>query len=166
MARPRKSTASLQGAYTEDAMKERLELENRLKGKTDNLNPPDFIEMDEVALAKFNQLVEELTEVDVINNVDVDLLAVYANCWSMYVNATKILAVQSLVEEQETRTGAITKVQNPYTKVQTMYSDRLVKLASLFGLSPADRSKIAHLQPSDKNEQKDPLMELLSGLKG
>ena len=165
MARPRKSTASLQGAYTEDAMQERLELENRLKGKSDNLIAPDIIQSDEVALDKFNQLVKELTEVDVIANVDVDLLAIYASSWSGYIEATKMLMMQSMVEEQENKLGAITKVQNPYIKIQQQYSDRLIKLASLFGLSPADRSKIAHLQPSDKNEKVDPLLEVLKGLK-
>lgn len=165
MARPRKSTASLQGAYTEEAMQERLELENRLKGKSDNLVAPDIVQLDEVALNKFNQLVKDLTEVDVIANVDVDLLAIYASSWSGYIKATKMLMMQSMVEEQENKLGAITKIQNPYIKIQQQYSDKLIKLASLFGLSPADRSKIAHLQPSDKNEKVDPLLELLSGLK-
>lgn len=164
MARPRKSTASLQGTLTKEQMEERVELENRLKGNADNLIPPDFIHLDEIALTKFNELVEQLTEVDVIANVDTDLLAVYADSWSKYIKATKMLAMQSMVEEQENKLGAVTKVQNPYIKIQQSYSQQLIKLASLFGLSPVDRSKIAHLNPSDKNEKEDPLMTLLSGL--
>ena len=73
--------------------------------------------------------------------------------------------MQSLVEEQENKLGAITKMQNPYIKIQQSYSDKMIKIASLFGLSPADRTRIAHLNPSDKNEKSDPLLELLSGLK-
>lgn len=165
MARPRKDVQALQGAYTKEAMKERKEQENRLKGNKDNLLPPEFLQYDEVALEKFNQLVKELSEVDVIINVDVDLLAVYSDTWSKYIKATKVLAIQSLVEEQENKSGVINKIQNPYIKVQQSYAQQLFKLASLFGLSPADRSKIAHLQPSDKNEKVDPLMELLSGLR-
>lgn len=166
LGRPRKDTTALQGAYTKEAMKERLEVENKLKGSSDNLLPPDFIQADEVALNKFNELVTNLKEVDVITNVDVDLLANYASYWSLYVKATKALIMQSLVEEQENKLGMITKVQNPYIKIQQGYGDRLVKLASLFGLSPADRTRIAHLNPSDKEEQKDPLLDLLKGLKG
>ena len=165
LARPRKDTSALQGAYTKEAMKDRLERENRLKGNKDNIMPPDFIEDDEIASRKFNQLKKELTEVDVINNVDADLLAVYSDCWSKFVKTTKILNLQDFVEEQENKSGANVKTPNPYIKIQQSYSDRLVKLSSLFGLSPADRSKIAHLQPSDKNEKKDPLLELLQGLK-
>ena len=165
MARPRKDVQALQGAYTKEAMKERKEQENRLKGNKDNLLPPEFLQYDEVALEKFNQLVKELSEVDVIINVDVDLLAVYSDTWSKYIKATKVLAIQSLVEEQENKSGIINKIQNPYIKVQQSYAQQLFKLARLFGLSLADRSKIAHLQPSDKNEKVDPLMELLSGLR-
>lgn len=165
MARPKKSTTSLQGAYTKDAMKERLENENKLKGKTDNLIAPEIVMVDEIALAKFEELVEELKEVNVIANVDVDLLGGYCTSYSGYVRATKMLMMQSLVEEQENKLGAITKMQNPYIKVQQSYLDRMIKIASLFGLSPADRTRIAHLNPSDKNDKPDPLIELLSGLR-
>lgn len=165
MARPRKDTSALQGNYTKEAMKERLENENRLKGKTDKLVAPEIVMIDEVALAKFEELVEELKEVDVIANVDIDLLGVYCTAYSGYIRATKMLLMQSMVEEQENKLGAITKMQNPYIKIQQSYSDKMIKIASLFGLSPADRTRIAHLNPSDKNDKPDPLIELLNGLR-
>ena len=166
MARPRKDVSALQGAYTKEAMQERMEHEDKLKGSKDNLSPPDFIVNDEIALQKFNQLVKELSEVDIIINVDTDLLAVYADAWSKYIRATKMLMMQDMVEEQENKSGIVTKVANPYIKIQQSYSQQLMKIANLFGLSPADRSKIAHLNPSDKEEKSDPLLDLLSGLKG
>lgn len=165
MARPRKDTSALQGSYTKEAMKERLESENKVKGKSDKLVAPDILKLDDVALEKFEELVRELKEVDIITNVDVDLLAVYALAWSRYVKATKMLMLQSMVEEQENKAGVIIKTQNPYIKIQQTSSQELIKLASLFGLSPADRTRIAHLNPSDKNEQSDPLLELLGSLK-
>ena len=82
LARPRKDTSALQGSYTKEAMKERLENENRLKGKADKIVAPEIVLMDEVALAKFETLVEELKEVDVIANVDVDLLGGYCTAYS------------------------------------------------------------------------------------
>lgn len=165
MARPRKDTSALQGAYTKDAMKQRLESENKLKGKSDNLIAPYIVTIDEVALQKFEQLVNELSEVGVLTNVDIDLLGSYCTAYSAYVRSTKMLLMQNMVEEQENKLGAITKVQNPYIKIQQSYLDKMIKIASLFGLSPADRTRIAHVNPSDKNEKSDPLIELLSGLK-
>ena len=164
MARPRKNIEALQGAYTKEAMQERLEQDKRLKGNKDKLIAPAFIENDQVALDKFNSLIRELSSCDLINNVDVDLLAVYADSWSKYMKATIMLSKQDMVEEQESKTG-ITKVQNPYIKIQQSYSQQLLKISNLFGLSPADRSKIAHLEPSSKEEKTDPLMDLLKGLK-
>lgn len=165
MVRPRKNVTALQGAYTKEDMQDRLEQESRIKGSSDNIVAPDFIQDDAVALRKFNQLVDELKASEIISNVDVDLLAVYSNAWSIYVNATKMLYIQEMVEYQENKLGALTKVTNPYVKIQNTYSDKLMKISALFGLSPADRSKIAHLNPSSKEEEVDPLMQLLSGLK-
>ena len=165
ITRPSKNSVALQGAYTKEEMEKRLERESRLKGSCDNIVAPEFIQDDEIAMYKFNQLVEELSASEIISNVDVDLLAVYSDCWSRYVNATKMLYVQEMVEYQENKLGALTKVANPYIKIQNTYSDKLMKISSLFGLSPADRSKIAHLNPSNKEEEVDPLMQLLSGLK-
>lgn len=165
MARPPKNSVALQGAYTKDEVKKRVEQEKRLKGDSDNINPPDFILDDEVALNKFYELREVLKESGVLSNVDTDLLAVYCNCWSMYVNSTKNLLVQDLVDVQENKLGMLTQVANPYIKIQNTYSDKLMKISSLFGLSPADRGKIAHLNPSDKEEESDALIELLKGMK-
>lgn len=165
MARPRKNSVALQGAYTKDQMEERLQQEKRLQGSSDRIEPPDFLLEDEVGLRKFEELVRELTASEVINNVDCDLLAVYCDSWSKYVNATKQLAIQETIEYQENKLGTMSKVINPYVKIQNTYSDKMMKISSLFGLSPADRSKIAHLDPSSKEQEVDPLTELLNGLK-
>ena len=161
IARPRKNVTALQGDYSKEDMQGRLKHEKRLKGNSDKIIAPDFITYDEVAMMMFNQLVEELKASEVISNVDVDLLAVYCDCYSKYVQATKMLHIQELVELQENKLGALTKVTNPYIKVQNTYSDKMMKISSLFGLSPADRSKIAHLDPSDKEKEDDPLTALL-----
>lgn len=165
MARPRKNTASLEGDYGKDKMKERLELEKKLKGNNDKIFPPKFILLDEVAAKKFEQLTKELIEIDLINNVDVDMLAVYCDTWSKYVRATTFLMAQPLVDEGgESKSGAIIKTANPYVKIQQSYAQQLMKISSLFGLSPADRSRIAHVS-SDKEEKEDPMVALMEKLK-
>ena len=163
--RPRKSTTALQGNVSKEEIQRRLEIEKKLTGNSDKIEAPDFIKEDELALKKFNELVEELKSVGIITNVDTDLLAVYSDCWSKYVKATIMLSMQDMVEEQENKLGAVVKVVNPYIRVQDQYSNKLLKLSSLFGLSPADRSKIAHLDPSDKEKKEDPLMGLIKTLR-
>ncbi|GAA0071674.1 hypothetical protein UT300003_31990 [Clostridium sardiniense] len=163
--RPRKSTTALQGNVSKGELKSRLEIEKKITGNSDNIVAPDFIKEDEIALGKFNELVTELTNVGIITNVDTDLLAVYSDSWAKYVRATMMLAMQDMVEEQENKLGSAVKVINPYIRVQDQYSNKLLKLSSLFGLSPADRSKIAHLDPSDKEDKPDPLLDLIKGIK-
>ena len=46
MARPRKAANALQGAYTKEAMEERVAKEKAITGDSDNIPPPKFIEND------------------------------------------------------------------------------------------------------------------------
>ena len=112
IARPRKNVTALQGDYSKEDMQGRLKHEKRLKGNSDKIIAPDFITYDEVAMMKFNQLVEELKASEVISNVDVDLLAVYCDCYSKYVQATKMLHIQELVKIKENKLSTLTKVNN------------------------------------------------------
>ena len=162
--RPRKNTEALKGAMTKEEKNSREKLEGKLQGDNDKIVAPVFLKFDEVALEKFNALVEELNKVNLINNVDVDLLAVYSDTWSKYVKSTKILMAQPLVEEEQSKNGMI-KSANPYIKIQQSYAQQLFKLASLFGLSPADRTRIGHNTVIDESDNSDPLLNLLSGLR-
>lgn len=164
MARPRKNVNALTGAYTKEDMEKRKSQEEKIKGNCDKLFPPSFIENDEIALNKFYEICEELKKADILSNVDVDLLSIYCDCYSKYIKSTIILTTQDLVELQESKLGT-SRVPNPYIKVQQSYIDRMLKISSLFGLSPSDRSKIAHLTPKDEDEKVDPLMDLLKGLR-
>ena len=163
MARPRKNVNALTGAYAKEDINKRIKQEEKIKGDCDKISPPKFIEIDEIALNKFFDICEELKKAEILSNVDVDLLSAYCDCYSKYVKTTIILASQDLVEMQESKTGE-SKVPNPYIKVQQGYMDRMLKISSLFGLSPSDRSKIAHLTPKVE-EEADPLMDLLKGLR-
>jgi len=165
MGRPVQASNTLVGKYSKKDMKQRLEAEKKIIGSKDNFEAPDFLKHDKEALSKFESLVKELTKVDLLINVDVDLLAIYAETWAKYVKCTKMLMLQDLVEEQYVKGGQIARVANPYVKIQETYVQRMMKLASLFGLSPADRIKLAHINPSDKEDKPDVLISLLSGLK-
>lgn len=163
IARPPKNLNALSAAYTKEEKDKRIAAENKLKGKNDNIRPPDFLKTDIVALNKFEELVKALEEAEILSNVDVDLLAVYCDSWSKYVKATKILSSQDMVEDQINSLNHVNKTMNPYIKVQQTYSQQLIKISSLFGLSPADRSKVSHnIEVEDKSS--DVLLELIKGL--
>lgn len=165
--RPRKTANALQGAYTKDALKERVEKEKAITGDCDNIPPPKFIENDEIALAEFYRVVEELKKVNIATNVDSVMLGVYANCYSIYYRATLEIEEQDLITEYTNKGGATNSVINPYIKIQQQYMASLMKISEKFGFDPSSRAKIAHLQPpSDKEVKKDPLMMMAEKLMG
>ena len=76
------------------------------------------------------------------------------------------MANEPLVVEYTNKGGETNSVANPYIKIQNQYMQMLMKISEKYGLDPSSRSKIAHLQPSDKEEKVDPLLDLMKKVKG
>lgn len=165
MARPRKNVTALQGNYSKEMIQERLKQEKSITGDNDNIIIPLFIKDDEIAVEEFLRIVEELRKVNLVTNVDSTMLGIYADCYSKYVESTMAMSNEPLVIDYTNKGGETNSVPNPYIKIQNQYIQMLMKISTMYGLDPSSRSKIAHLQPSDKEEKVDPLMELMKGLK-
>ena len=166
MSRPRKNVTALQGNYSKEMIQERLEQEKSITGDSDNIIIPLFIRHDDVAVEEFLRIVEELKKVNLVTNVDSTLLGIYADCYSKYVESTMAMANEPLVVEYTNKGGETNSVANPYIKIQNQYMQMLMKISEKYGLDPSSRSKIAHLQPSDKEEKTDPLLDLMRKVKG
>lgn len=166
MARPRKNVTALQGNYSKEMIQERLEQEKSITGDSDNIIIPLFIRHDDVAVEEFLRIVEELKKVNLVTNVDSTLLGIYADCYSKYVESTMAMANEPLVVEYTNKGGETNSVANPYIKIQNQYMQMLMKISEKYGLDPSSRSKIAHLQPSDKEDKTDPLLDLMRKVKG
>ncbi|GAA0093049.1 hypothetical protein UT300009_30790 [Paraclostridium bifermentans] len=165
MPRPTKNVTALQSHMSKEEVQERLEKEKAITGSSDNIYVPDFIKDDEVAVKEYLRIVAELEKVDLITNVDIGMLGIYADSYSKYVESTMCMRNQPLVIEYTNKGGETNPVANPYIKVQQQYAEKMMKLSSSFGLDPASRSKIAHLQPSNKEEEEDSLKAMLRKLK-
>ena len=166
MARPRKNVTALQGNYSKEMIQESLEQEKSITGDSDNIIIPLFIRHDDVAVEEFLRIVEELKKVNLVTNVDSTLLGIYADCYSKYVESTMAMANEPLVVEYTNKGGETNSVANPYIKIQNQYMQMLMKISEKYGLDPSSRSKIAHLQPSNKEEEVDPLLDLMKKVKG
>lgn len=166
MARPRKNVSALQGSYSKEDIQMRIEQEKSITGDNDNIVIPLFIRNDDVAVEEFLRIVEELKKVNLVTNVDSTMLGIYADCYSKYVESTIAMANEPLVVEYTNKGGETNSVANPYIKIQNQYMQMLMKISEKYGLDPSSRSKIAHLQPSDKEEKIDPLLDLMKKVKG
>lgn len=166
MSRPRKNITALQGNYSKEVIQERLEQEKNITGDSNNIIIPLFIRNDEVAVEEFLRIVEELKKVNLVTNVDSTMLGIYADCYSKYVESTMAMSNEPLVIDYTNKGGETNSVPNPYIKIQTQYMQMLMKISEKYGLDPSSRSKIAHLQPTDKEEKVDPLLDLMKKVKG
>ena len=166
MARPRKNVTALQGNYSKEMIQERLEQEKSITGDNDNIIIPLFIKDDEIAVEEFLRIVEELRKVNLVTNVDSTMLGIYADCYSKYVESTMAMSNEPLVIDYTNKGGETNSVPNPYIKIQNQYIQMLMKISTMYGLDPSSRSKIAHLQPSDKEKKVDPLLDLMKKVKG
>ncbi len=165
MARPRKSVDMLEGNYSKKELEERKRLEQAITGDSDNIPIPKFIESDPIAVEEFERIVEELLKVGVATNVDSTLLGIYADSYSKYYQATLQLQYEDLVDEFTNKAGATNRVISPYVKLQQQYATMIMKISAMYGLDPASRGKIAHLQIEDKDDKPDPVLTLLAGLR-
>ena len=166
MGSPRKNVTALQGHYSKEQIQERLQQEKSITGDSDNIVVPVFIQHDEIAVAEFERIVNELKKVDLVTNVDSTMLGIYAECYSKFVESTISMANQPLLIDYTNKGGETNLVPNPYIKIQQQYANMLMKISEKYGLDLSSRSKLASLKPSDKEEKTDALLELMKKVKG
>ena len=106
------------------------------------------------AKREWNRLVPELAELGLLAKIDRALISAQCQCWAMYVDAIK--------DTQENGTTFTTDKgyvgQRPSVAIAARMLEKMNQLSAKFGLTPADRSKMA--MPELKEE--DPFAEFLS----
>lgn len=166
MARPRKSVSALQGNYGKKEIEERLKKEKAITGSSDNIVPPVFIQEDIVALGEFYRIVDELLKVEIATNIDTNNLGLYCKEYSTYDLATQQLEEEGYILLHTNKAGAENTKKNEWYSIQQTALNNMIKLSSLYGFDPSSRAKIAHLQPSSKEEVEDPLVALAKKMNG
>ena len=73
MARPAKTVKAKTGTITKEEEAQRLQIEDKLRGKNDKLVPPLYLTESQMAI--FNYIMEELQEADILGNLDLFILA-------------------------------------------------------------------------------------------
>ena len=73
MARPAKSARVKTGTITKEEETQRIELEDRLRGKNDKLVPPLYLTESQMWI--FNYIMGELQEAAILGNLDLFILA-------------------------------------------------------------------------------------------
>lgn len=111
----------------EDAIKlDRVQLEG---------NAPFWL--DETAAQEFNRVVAEAKKINLWDNLDLVVLAIYADNYSRYIQALKAIRDYGLTAQSR---GAFTV--SPYVDVADKAATQILKCSTKLGLAVTDRLKL------------------------
>ncbi len=157
MPRPAKPVALCNGNLTKEEREARLKAEQRYKGNSDLVYecPEELTTELEQELYMF--IVDTLRPVDILNNLDIFLIVQTVKCLIHMNNANDdIIKYGSIIETDDGRV-----YKNPAVGVYKDFYSMFVSNSIRLGLSPSDRAKLAVHSAKQKQEEADPLLQLL-----
>ncbi|CAI6279441.1 MULTISPECIES: phage terminase small subunit P27 family [Bacillus] len=134
----------------------RAEHEKKMKMRSDNIKPPKWL--DKVGKKEFKRVAALLTEVEIITEADISMLAAYCNAYSQYVSISKIIEEDGIMvhTEGKDKDGNPIKLvgeEHPLLKRQKNYFDQMKSAANDFGLTPSARAKLAITRTQEEREK-------------
>ena len=163
MARTKKP-ASLKRGHSEskEQLRRREEIEKSLMGNTDSVrNIPEYLTPEEKIYYKW--LINEIEISGLITNLDIPLIEQTANCLHIMRTCDDHIRRYGVLVEKCDRYGNIEDKPNPSIKIKLDYQTKYNALCNQLGLSPAARSALAGKQLEMKQEESDPLLQVLKG---
>lgn len=146
MARPAKNVKVSSKHLTNEEKQRRLELENKVKGASDKICPPEYLTENQVSI--FNYIVNELKESELLGNLDIYILTACA------------IAIDRLQEIEKLINADFRKVANSTIRaVKAEYSKDFYRCCNELSLSPQSRAKLANINQNKKED--DPLIQAL-----
>lgn len=154
MARPAKSISMKTGLMTKEEINTRLEGEQRLRGQSDALKPPSYLNNTQKKIFKFIQ--KQLESSGILGNLDVYVLAQTA------ITIDRIQECEAHLNEY----GLLDADGKPSTsvKIRESYMKDFFRLCNELSLSPQSRAKLANINFQSKQTESDPLLSILGGV--
>lgn len=147
MARPAMSVDVTAKNLTKEEIALRKESEAKLRGKSDKIKPPAYLNSN--AKKIFNYIVKEMEESGILSNLDIYVLAICATSLDRIQEAERLLN-----EDMFNKNARI--VKSDYTK-------EFFRCCNELSLSPQARAKIGNINVQAAKEAEDPLLKALRG---
>lgn len=150
MARPCKSAKVLtECSQTKEEMNERIEQEERLKGKGE-LRPPDYLNERQLQLFWF--IVNNLEEAGLLGALDTFILT------------TCVIAIDRLEFIEKRINDKPSLMHNKECmKIKDTYTKDFLRCCNELSLSPQSRAKLANINMIAQQNAEDLLLQLLNG---
>ncbi|WP_163136870.1 phage terminase small subunit P27 family [Bacillus sp. FSL K6-1560] len=134
----------------------RAEHEKKMKMRSDNIKPPSWL--DKVGKKEFKRVAALLTEVEIITEADISVLAAYCNAYSQYVSISKIIEEDGIMvhtegKDKDSNPIKLVGEEHPLLKRQKNYFDQMKSAANDFGLTPSARAKLAITRTQEEREK-------------
>jgi P27 family predicted phage terminase small subunit len=155
MTKLRQNVETLKKHLTNEEKEIRLKQEEFLRQlPSDKIKPPGWLKPK--AKKIFKEIVNDLEPLGILANLDVMNLAVLADAFEKYIEATIALNTSTLTTFETNKNGSTKEVKNVYQLIQRDYAEVIKKFSADFGLNPASRQKLIdiNLEPVD-GEEKD-----------
>ncbi len=156
MARPRKVVGISTGKIGKQAKLNREIQEGQLKLDRKNLESGAPEWLSDIAAVEYNRVVYEAGKINLLDNLDLTVLAIYADNYSRYVEASGNLRNHgSLVP------GKFGPVASPYVAIADKTATQILKCSAKLGLATTDRLKL--IVPTKEEKGVNKFLRYLDG---
>jgi len=147
--RPRKIVALSTRKISKQEKLERMRQEKNIRLDRDELmEAPEWLS--EVAKEEFYRVVREAGKIPLLDNLDKNYLAIYADAFDRYVNASRKLQEHGDVVSTEKNGLAV----SPWLNVLTKAAKEMKDASKLLGLATTDRLRLIVPKVEEKPENK------------
>ena len=150
MGRPRKIISMQTGNIKKDVRAKREYEESLVKPDKDELEKlPSSVFLDATAKREYERVRKNLQSIDIIGNLDRNSMIVYANAYSMYLQALKETKKKDFCPTVKTSSG---EKPNPIYAIMEQAKKDMDTSGSALGMSASSRLKIASEKAKGQEE--------------
>lgn len=150
MARPCKSVNTMSKNLTKEEKEIRLSTEKKLKGNSDSISPPSYLNKEQKKIFKY--IVEQLKAGGILGNLDVYILA------QCSISIDRLQQIEKMINDE---------IDYMYDKnvmsAKDKYTKDFFRCCNELSLSPQSRAKLSNINLQAQQEKEDPLLQVLSG---
>lgn len=143
--RSRKIIAVSTGKIGKKAIEERKKQEEKIRLTREELKAPEWLPIE--AQLEFQRVVRETAKIEILDNLDLGILAIYCNAYYCYTEITK--KINSLmIEDIDNKQLSI------FNNIQEKYVKQIMQCSTKLGLATTDRLKLVVPVKEEKKENK------------
>lgn len=136
MGRQKKVTAATK-KHLSKREKELREKQEKVIKVDRNLEVPEAIQDDPIAVEEFIRIRDAAEKIDLWDDLDLSVLTIYCKSYSSYLEVTRAIELNGYVVD-----GKHGERISPWVTAQSRYIDTIFRCSAKLGLSTTDRLKI------------------------